>query len=354
MHLTNNTEFISDYSTGLAKDGRRLLIIATKATYQIIPGQLELQLHEQQQPLIEADVSTGEPGYSATLYESDFSTAKSRCDVLLNGCAHAPNGQPATQVEVQLQVAGHINKSFLVKGNRTWSEPEPTEFSHMSISYDNAFGGLDSTDVKLLQFFAANPVGMGYSKHKKNIADNLLPNTEEIHQPVTEPDEKYVPMALGAIGRAWPLRAQYAGTYDEAWVKNTMPFYPDDFDFRHFQCAPTEQQMPYIKGGEKVELVNLSRHGRLVFHLPTQIVPVTTLLNKGQPVQYSSNVDTVIIEPDLDRVMMVSRAVIPLKNSLFDINEVIVGPMSRQWLHQQRTSKTFYQNLSDYVANQNK
>lgn len=354
MFLTNNTPFIADYFLGFAKDGRRLLVVIAKGTYQIVPSDPVLTIHKQQQPLIKADISTGESGYSATLYETDFSTFKPRCDVLFNGCAHAPQGKPVTQVEVLLQVAGHINKSFRVKGDRTWLSPAPARFSKMLVSYDNAFGGVDSADLKLLSFFESNPVGQGYSKHKKNLATRPLPNTEEMNNPVTRPDGKYAPMAFGAIGRAWPLRARYAGTYDDVWVKNTMPFYPDDFDFSYFQCAPPEQQMPYIKGGEKVGLVNLSPHGTLVFHLPAQAIPVTTLLNKGPPVQYPSFVDTVIIEPELERVMMVSRAVIPLKNSRFDIEEVIVGQMSRQWLHQQRTSKSFYQNLSEYVANQKK
>ena len=85
------------------------------------------------------------PAFSAMQSESDFAPFKPRCDVLLNGSAYAPDGQPAKRVEVGLRV-GSMNKTFEVIGNRTWERslglitstpPEP--FVKMPISYDNRF-----------------------------------------------------------------------------------------------------------------------------------------------------------------------------------------------------------------------
>ena len=45
-----------------------------------------------------ADTFTGEPGFSAPVYEVDFAPRKPRCDVLLVGSAYAPEGRPATRV----------------------------------------------------------------------------------------------------------------------------------------------------------------------------------------------------------------------------------------------------------------
>lgn len=351
MNLTNSTVFNANYSTGYAKDGRNVLIVIVKATYQIIPENSELIIHTEQQPIIQADVSTGKPGYSAVIYETDFSTYKPFCDVLLNGYAHIPHGEISTQVDVSMKIKGYINKSFRVKGHRTWKHPRPAKFNKMSISYDNAFGGIDSTDLVKLKIYMPNPVGTGYSYHKKNISDLALPNTEEIGDSITRPDGKYTPMSYGPIGRAWPSRVGYAGTYDQKWIENTMPFYPEDFDYRYFQCAPPEQQMPHIKGGEEVNLVNLSKYGHLSFTLPEQNIPVTVIFKKGTSVQYQSVVDTVIFEPEYERVIMVSRAMIPLSNDIHDVSEIIVGQLARQQFHKERTpSKYFYQNLSEYVS----
>lgn len=353
MQLKNNTPFQADFGTGFAKDGRRLLFIAIKATYQLSPNRAELIVHSEQQPLVQADISTGEPGYSAVLYETDFSTFKPACDILLNGCAYVPDGKYDTQVDVALQVDSYINKSFRVKGHRTWGHISPEAFNAMPFSFDNAFGGTDNSRPQHLKTYQENPIGTGYSYHNKNINEIPLPNTEEFGHSVSNPKGKYKPMSFGAIGRSWPLRSCYAGTYNQHWVENTMPFYPDDFDYRYFQCAPVEQQMPYVKGGEEVTLVNLSRYGDLSFKLPEQVIPVTVLPVKGQLLQYQSVVDTVIIEPELDRVMMVSRAVIPLHNNVFEIDEIVVGQLSRQWFHQQRTpTKHYYQTISEFIASQ--
>ena len=68
-------------------------------------------------------------------------------------------------------------------------------------------------------------------------------NTEEISDPVRDPGGRYRPMAFGPIGRGWPSRIRYAGTYDQNWIDNVFPFLPDDFDTRYFQCAPEDQQI---------------------------------------------------------------------------------------------------------------
>ncbi|MFV0549887.1 MAG: DUF2169 domain-containing protein [Limnobaculum xujianqingii] len=76
MILINNTPFITDWSLGYQKDGRELLVIIIKATYRIPENGLIPQLDKTQVSLIQADVPTGEPGNSATLYETDYSLFK--------------------------------------------------------------------------------------------------------------------------------------------------------------------------------------------------------------------------------------------------------------------------------------
>ena len=152
MNLVNATKMQAGYTMGIQPDGRELLVVVVKGTFAIPMDQKqEPTLAEEQVPLVMTDVFTGEPGFSAALYENDFAPRKPRCDVLLNGSAYAPGGKPAERVPVCLRV-GSWSKSFDVVGNRVWqagalyiavSKPEP--FTVMPISYNNAWGGIDKS-----------------------------------------------------------------------------------------------------------------------------------------------------------------------------------------------------------------
>jgi hypothetical protein len=151
MELLNATKMNAGYTMGMRPDGRELLVVVVKGTFTIPTGSRPPELAQQQAELVMADEFTGEPGFSAPKYESDFAPFKPRCDVLLNGSAYAPGGRSVTRVTVSLRV-GTMTKSFKVVGNRGWVKlwfltipgaPEP--FTMMPISYDNAFGGADLT-----------------------------------------------------------------------------------------------------------------------------------------------------------------------------------------------------------------
>src|SRR5580658_4763240 len=98
MQLINETELKAGWTLGFQKDGREILVVAVKGTFDIPEHGEEANLSREQVPLTESDEFTGEPGLSATVYESDYAHRKTFCDVLLNGSAHAPNGEPSEKV----------------------------------------------------------------------------------------------------------------------------------------------------------------------------------------------------------------------------------------------------------------
>jgi hypothetical protein len=214
MEFINATGMAAGYTMGLQPDGRELLVVVVKGAFTIPEDGGKPELAPEQVPLVEADVFTGEPGFSAPLYESDYAPHKPRCDVLLNGSAYAPAGKPTERVTVSLKV-GPLSKSFDVVGNRVWqagllylraSRPEP--FRVMPISYNNAFGGVDrsSDDPAKHRWYLTNHAGVGYHENTgaRSIDGKPLPNTEETGHGVTNPQGKYRPMALGSIGRYLP------------------------------------------------------------------------------------------------------------------------------------------------------
>lgn len=359
MDFVNETGLQAGWCVGFQQDGRELLVITVKATYGLSENGGELKLAEEQIPLTKADRFTGEPGTSATWYESDYAHKKPLCDVLLNGSAHAPRGRPVRKAVVGLRV-GPIRKRFEVVGDRTlrrfllWAvRGGPRRFLACPISYDRAYGGVDrGRKPDQVRTYPDNPIGLGYYPLSRGsrLIGRPLPNTQQIGKTATKRKGKYRPMSFGPMGRNFRVRVPYAGTYDAKWAEERMPFFPADFDYRYFQCAPPDQQMPYPTGGEEVVLENLTPAGVTRFRLPKREVPVLVLPHDGDATQLDPVVDTVLIEPDQGRLMLTWRASLPLQKSVFDVRQVVVGKSVQQHLEETREdSKIHYANLDEMI-----
>jgi hypothetical protein len=344
MELINSTRMRAGYNLGVQPSGRESLVVVIKGTFELPKSGEQVRLHDEQLPLILADTFTGEPGLSAPVHEIDFAPHKPKCDVLLVGSAHAPMGRQVTRLRVALHV-GPLEKSFDVIGDRVWeagltgiraSAPQP--FTRMPISYDVAFGGVDrySADESEHDAYSLNPVGRGWHKHLKSawVDGTALPNTEQTGKPVGSPNDKAPPMALGPLGRAWPQRACYAGTYDQHWLENVFPFLPADFDERYYQATPMDQQLPLPKGPMPVALTGFTADGPRRFVLPHFDAPVHVFPKRGQREDCAAVLDTIVFEPDHERFTMNWRVARPLKRSLHEIAQVVVGRKGKEWWQQ--------------------
>jgi hypothetical protein len=360
MELINATGMQAGYTMGMQPDGRELVVVVVKGTFTIPKDpKKEPTLAEEQVPLVEADIFTGEPGCSAPLYESDYSPRKPRCDVLLNGSAYAPGGKPMERVTVSLRV-GSLQKSFDVVGDRVWNRgvllvtpTDPKPFTVMPISYNNAFGGVDRSqeDPAKHRWYPTNHAGVGYHEYldAEFIDGKPLPNTEETGRRVTDPRGKYKPMAFGPVGRAWQPRPKWAGTYDQKWLDEVFPFLPSDFKEDYYQSAPEDQQLPYPEGGEEVVLTNLTREGRTTWRLPRVAVPVVFIRSDLSENATRGVIDTLVIEPDSRRFTILWRCSLPLRKNIFEVLEAVVGEMPRGWHRARALGKTYYKSLRELV-----
>jgi hypothetical protein len=342
MELINSTRLVVGYTMGLEPSGRELLVVVVKGTFKIPENGEPVRLAEEQVPLVMADTFTGEPGLSAPAYEVDFAPRKQRCDVLLNGSAYAPGGRPTPRVEVGCRVNG-VSKSFTVVGDRVWQAgatgigpSSPIPFTVMPISYDRAFGGVDQRDENPANHaaFMPNPVGCGFHKDLRAswVDGTPAPNTEESGRAVVMPnDQKCRPMAFGPLGRGWDPRAKLAGTYDQKWLDEHFPFLPPDFDEAYYQAAPPDQQIPRPQGGEEIVLVNLTPEGRVSFVLPTFDAPIHFFPKKGDREDGTLMLDTIVLEPDLNRFQLTWRATRPLRRNMLEVDHVLVGRRSAAW-----------------------
>lgn len=347
MNLYNATEFATGYTLGIQKSGRNCLVMVAKASYHLPTKEREFPtlLDEQIAPY-ETDSYTGEPGYSSPIYENDYATHKPKCDVILNGSAHAKKDHEATVQPVRLQL-NELDKTFHVVGARYWKkslldwEATPAEpFTQQSISYDTAYGGTaplpkkDKNDEQLYTSLMENPVGIGYCPNQqgKQREGQALPLTQAIDQPIkNNKGTDYSPQSFGCIARNWSPRSKLGGTYDDAWSDNVKPFLPTDFDEHYYQCAPLDQQIDYPKGGETITLVNLTPEGHTEFQLPQNNIPMQAMLSNGERHNLAPVIDTLTIEPDKGYFSLVWRARIGLKRNVHEVDTLIIGKPSKGW-----------------------
>lgn len=358
MDLVNGTRMLAAWNMGFDKQAREHLVVVVKGTF-LIPddgGAAALAPPEAQLPLCMADTFEGEPGFSAPVEEADFARYKPRCDVIIHAHAYAPEGRPVERVRAGLRL-GSWQKALEVVGDRVWTRRGPTiggsapqPFERMPITYARAFGGLDRSDPDEPQPYAyhMNPVGRGWHRvrNQERLQGFPLPNIETIGEPVTSPWGDYRPTALGPVARGWQPRLALAGTYDQAWQDEVFPFLPADFDDRHLQAAPQDQQIAYPNGGEPVLLLNLTPEGRLGFRLPELRVPVVFLPRGRERVEQEAALDTIVIEPDARRLALVWRANLPLRRNVFEVPTIVVGSASRAWWRAREMGKTYYTSLA--------
>ncbi|KAA5840831.1 DUF2169 domain-containing protein [Pseudomonas chlororaphis] len=360
MELLNASQLLAAYTQGLAPDGRESLVVVAKGTFNLPLDGRAATLADTQQPLLMADTFLGEPGLSAPLQEMDFAPVKPCCDVLVRGKAYAPGGRPVTQLTAGIRV-GQMSKAFSVLGPRQWQSgllgvapglPQP--FTEQDISYARAFGGSHpiANAPQLRHCYLDNPTGCGWYPRSADSADIVgmpMPSTEELGKPIDSPSGDFRPMALGPLGRGWPQRARFAGTYDEAWLADCFPFLPADFDQRYFQAAPDDQQTHYLRGGEDVLLLNLTPQERAGFRIPQMEVPVTFFLKKGGHETVQAVIDTLLIDTDTCQVQLTWRVSRPLQRNMFEIAQVLVGTMSTGWWRARELGKDYYPSLSALV-----
>jgi hypothetical protein len=308
----NRTPYGVGHTWGRTKDGVHEWIVAVRATFAI-PERGRLQLADEQPPPLLLPEYNGEEGLSSLRYEADLAAPKPTTDVIVNGTAYAPGGRPTGLFPVTLGVDG-LQKTLRVWGHRAFCrtsagiEPSsPVPVTEMPIVYERAFGGHDATDPDPMRqrMDARNPVGCGVAVDPRTLLDRPVHNFD---YPDRDPANGG-PAGFGAIASYWSPRRDLQGTYDKAWNESRKPLLPVDWDPRSLLCSPEDQRPGQpLRGGERVQLVNLTRSGLLQFDLP-KIYPVfTTYFSTvgGRRVEeHRARLATIVIEPDRARLIMV-------------------------------------------------
>jgi hypothetical protein len=377
MEFRNLTPFAAMQFRMLDREDKENYVIVMKVGYRLElddSGGYRVRVRDDDAvALYLQDEYLGAVNKSSVIEESDLSPFKPACDVIINGTAcakklvpvvsqnvsvviHNPNG--VSLLEKQLNITG---KRYFQKNEimNSWSITQPEPFIRQPVIWESAFGGeckidekedgADSvpkanrlTDIQKAghpdsehaplahQVFEVNPLGKGfitswYAQAKRpdrypvpQITDPRYPISAENfasmisgNADLTAP--QFLPAGFGFTGRAWQPRLSKAGTYDEAWLKERHPNLPHDFDFRYWNAAPADQQIPYPRLPLSVALQGLSPQGEIRFSLPGHEAFVLLRMNDGMLLPHAMNLDTLHIDANKLEVTLCWRFLLPVE-----------------------------------------
>jgi hypothetical protein len=319
LQLQNDTPFVASLTILPDERGVDTAYVVVKATFDLQAG--TPRVAAKQAPLVLADEYWGTPGQSSLKSACEVHLLKPHTDVVLIGEAHAPRERPVDSCLVGVRV-GDLRKVIQVFGDRHWSRgvlapriSTPVPFVTLPLVYERAFGGTQVVDPETRQVLTEprNPVGVGFRGRRSHseLVGTPLPNLEDPSLLIQSPSDQPRPFGVGPVPPSWAPRVSLAGTYDDTWRVTRAPYLPLDFKREFFQTASEGLRgSGHLKGGEPVELVNVSPEGALRFALPRCELGVSIFIahKRHDP---ALQLETVLLEPGQKRLCLLWRSAVP-------------------------------------------
>lgn len=326
-------------------DGSPLVSVLVKRTYVLRPNAEPVPV-DKPVPLVIVDqfYDDGDPQVVPVRLEAETAPYKPATDVVVVGTAWAPGLRPVQQLDAAVEI-GAVKKTIRVVGDRrcehrvgrspTFTDPEP--FTEMPVRYDRAYGGLDAVSVPgTTAMYPRNPRGTGFvlANEKARVNGLRLPNLEDPADRLTpdrlilgEPDRWHampLPQGFGYYPKLAYPRTIFAGVYP-AFVapglllkEEELGLVPKDhialakqfrlpsFDVRFNNSASLGLTVPFLAGGERIRLTNLTPDGVLTFPLPRERPKLALDLGKGWN-ELPAVLHTVLIRADEGRLDLIWR-----------------------------------------------
>jgi uncharacterized protein YjbI with pentapeptide repeats len=314
LDLINQTPFHFAPLVGRLNYPGHSLTLIVKGTFDLKSGQTATQAEEQLYPTGDEFYPGDDEMEGSPRYETDFACFKPRADLLLVGKCYGPGGNPVPACRVNFQVASW-SKSLAIFGDRYWkgtlginSGSDPDPFTEMALRYENSFGGPE---------YEKNPVGKGFRKETTETGEEVwpLPNIEDSQNMIDSPRSRPEPAGFGPLGRMWQHRFSRMGTYGDRWLEERWPWFPEDFDWGHFNTAPEDMQVDgYLRGDEALHFENLRPdHPQYASRLPG--LRVRFFINKlpgqeGEETRFEEvpmNLDTLWVDMETEKLVLVWR-----------------------------------------------
>jgi hypothetical protein len=326
LQLDNQTPFYPAMSVLPDREGVDTLYVVVKATLLLRP---RLSLAPAQIPVSLADEYHADPLDSSLKQVSELHIGKPGTEVLLLGRAWGPEGRAVAETSVRVVVAER-HKTVRVLGDRNWTQdgvPSAAEpFEAMPLVWERAFGGVHTLPDGVLAE-ERNPIGVGFAGRRgaAELVGQPVPNLEDPATPLRQVGELCTPACFAPSAPQWLPRRAFAGTYDERWQRTRAPYLPTDFDPRYLSCAAAELVFDrYLQGGEPVEVRGATPDGPIAFTVPVSNLDVTVRI-AGDLQRPPAKLETILLEPDENRLCLTWRAALSCDRSMLKIEQVTVA-----------------------------
>jgi hypothetical protein len=324
LQLKNETPFKAALAVLPNKQGIDTVYTVITATFALWP---RLALSDEQVDPVLSDVFFDDSGKSSIRYPSELHLGKPGTDVIVVGCARTVDEKPVVELGVGVHVADQ-KKLARVLGDRQWTgmgPSRPVPFTEMPLVYERAFGGVLETQGAPTVAEERNPLGKGLAiARRRPLRGDVMPNIEDPRQPLLE-GVSASPVGVGCVAPAWLPRRSFAGTFDDTWQQTRAPYLPDDFQLRYFHCASEGLVFDRrLHGGEPIVVVGMSRQGTLRCALPT-VKLATTFVLAGQRHTQLNFLQTVLIEPDENRMRLTFHSEFPCDKLVLQVEAVEIS-----------------------------
>ena len=343
-----------------AEDGESRLGVVAKRQYRVTAGRRLEPLPTRDPIRTEPQFACAGNGQRLLLHDSDlFAFVKPFTDVVLHGAAHARRG-PVPVLDTGLR-AGPVEKRVRVHGERRVVETanglgvgDAEPFSRMALTYERAFGGdADSgrpsrtgalgtgrKDPNIVRTYPRNYAGVGFhvGTDWRAIIGSVVPGQEDPADPITidrllidDMDSWIDAPAAASYGAIdWftfpraafllrpdhgppvrPIREVAAGAlcHEDLEDRDLASFARP----RVYNCAATGLGNVRLEGTERITLWNLHPQASLLeFDLPGQRPRVLVEPPGCRIYELAPRLQTVLIEPDEDRLTLTWAASMPV------------------------------------------
>jgi len=245
-------------------------------------------------------------------------------DLFVMGSAYAPNGNPASEVRVDIRAGSRFTRSIRVVGDRVWravagtgdkaplalEASPPTPFVSMPLSYDRAFGGTAAAEGYEYSY-PPNPAGRGLYASAEAALDRPLPNLEDYDNPVRSIEDRPEPVGTAPYPTDGSLRPLSALDLHVDLVnsENTRieRITPRFFNAAHPRMVIPPEHAP--APGQLIEVTSVRPGGApFRFGLPDMAMHVHVQLEDRQYL-FPLHLDQIGMLPDENRVFLSFRTV---------------------------------------------
>lgn len=319
MIFRNYTPFPPVHFDSRDENQRDYGVLVLRGTFMFRHGH-RAHLLESQDPLVWKDEYFGDPQETALRVEGVLAPFKPATDVLIHANAMSPSGRAESTWTVAASV-GDVTKTLVVTGERRWQKRlgmtglgaiQPA--LSVPIRYELAFGGNYVDSPGEVKRWPDNPVGRGFPPKDRvegALAPQIFASEADVHKLAAGSEIESA--GFGPIAPHWAPRCHCVGTYNEMWRRTRFPDLPSDFQFSYFNTGSKGLVFdPFLKGDERIELVNLTDERRTVFALPGYQLATILRFENGEILPGPVMLDTVNIDAVQQIMHLTWRSVYPV------------------------------------------